>query len=178
MRTRTLSATTALLLLVTPLSAAGPQLPPMARLVAECRAQHFVDAICDPAPSERDTLGLIIGVPEAHLANGNTGSLWVTDIAISFDSNLNDEHVLLMDFTITGICADLTTSVGTDGTRAYATQEANRNYFRITSRKAALTFWVPGGREDTNNAARFYEHMLSTILPVEHCTLRSTPGQP
>jgi hypothetical protein len=163
------------LLLVTPLGAAGPQLPPMARLVAECRAQHFVDAICDPAPSARDTLGLLLGVADAHLPNENTGSLWLTDLAISFHSNLNDEQLLLMDATITGICADLTTTVGTDGTRAYATQEAHRNYFRITTRTTTLTFWVPGGREDTNNAARFYEHILSTILPVEHCTLRGTP---
>lgn len=163
------------LLLACPLLAAGPQLPPMARLVAECRAQHFVDAICDPAPSARETLGLILGVADAHLPNGNTGSLWLTAVTISFSSTLNDERVLLNTFAVTGICADLTTTVGTDGTRAYAAQEEHRNYFRITTRKATLTFWVPGGREDTNNAARFYEHALSTILPVEHCTLRGTP---
>jgi hypothetical protein len=167
-----------LLSLALPLYAAGPQLPPMARLVAECRAQHFVDAICDPAPSARDTLGLIIGVPEAHLLNENTGSLWLTAVTLSFSSTLNDERIMFNTFAVTGICADLTTTLGTDGTRAYAAQEANRNYFRITSRKVTLTFWVPGGREDTNNAARFYEHVLSTILPVEHCTLRGTPGQP
>lgn len=164
-----------LTLLATPLRAAGPAFPPMDQLVAECQQQGFVDAICNPAPSAHATLGDIIGFADAHLANGNTGSLWLTSVTISFSSTLNDERILLNTFAVTGICADLTTHVSNDGTRAYATKEENRNYFRITTRKATLTFWVPGGREDTNNAARFYHHALGTILPVEPCTLRGTP---
>lgn len=159
--------------LASPLHAAGPATPPMAQLVAECRQQGFVDAVCNPAPSAPAALGPIIAFADAHLANGNTGTLWLTAASVSFQSNLNDERVLLFTFTMTSICSDLTTVATNDASREHAAKEAHRNYFRITTPKAALTFWVPGGREDLNNAARFYQHALSTILPVETCTLRA-----
>ena len=159
------------LLVTSPVLAAGPATPPMDKLVAECHRQGFVAAVCNPLPS--DGIGPMLGFAQARLANGNTGLLLLTEASIDFQSNLNDEHLSIFTFAITGICDDLTTNTGTDATLAYATSEANRNYFRITSRKTTITFWVPGGREDTNNAARFYEHVLGTILPVEHCTLRT-----
>ena len=169
---RALTPVLLVLTVIAPVHAAEPATPPMAQLVAECRKQGFVDAVCNPAPSAPAALGPIIAFADAHIANGNTGTLWLTEASVSFQSNLNDERVLLFTFNMTGICTDLTTVATNDASREHATHEAHRNYFRITTPKATLTFWVPGGREDLNNGARFYQHALGTILPVETCTLR------
>lgn len=172
MRKLTSIAVLTALLRAPSLLAAEPQTPPMDKLVAECHRQGFIAAVCNPLPNS-DGIGPMLGFAQARLANGNTGLLVLTEASIDFHSNLNDEHLSIFAFAIIGICDDLTTNTGNDATVAYATSAANRNYFRITSRKTTITFWVPGGREDTNNAARFYEHVLGTILPVEHCTLRT-----
>lgn len=117
---RYLASVLLVLMFTLPVHAAGPATPPMAQLVTECHKQGFVDAICNPAPSAPAALGPIIAFADAHLANGNTGTLWLTEASISFQSNLNDERVLLFTFNMTGICSDLTTVATNDASREHA----------------------------------------------------------
>lgn len=157
-----------LILLATTLRAGTP--PPLDALSATCTQRGFTKDICNPAPD----LAPIIAFADADLENGNTGFLWATVIGIDFRSTLNDEHVRIPYSSITAICADHTTITDTDRRRSTVTSTSHRHYFRITTNDRTLTFWVPGGTSDTNEAATFYEHVLGTITTVTTCSLRGS----
>jgi len=159
-----------MILAITSLHADEPahgKLPPLPAIVGVCRDNGFGDAVCNPSPS----LAPLLGIPNARLANGNTGSLWVTVAGISFASALNEERILLRYEEITGICADHTPLTDIRDVRNTTLLPA-RHYFRITTRERDVVFWIPGGTRDTNNLALFYHSVFRQILNVSDCTLR------
>jgi hypothetical protein len=162
--------TLTLLLAIAPLHADEPargKLPALPAIVAVCRDNGFNDAVCNPSPS----LAPLIGIPNARLESGNTGSLWVTVVGISFTSGLNEERFLLRYEEITGICNDPTMLTDLRDVRSTTLAPA-RHYFRITTKDREIVFWVPGGTRETNNVAVFIHAIFTHILPVTTCDLR------